>query len=305
MSTDDWRPDANREALAFRAGLLEAIRAFLRRRGVLEVTTPLATRFGVTDPHLVSRVLAGGGYLRTSPEYAHKRLLAAGSGDIFEIGPVFRASEHGPLHLGEFTMLEYYRVGLDWRALASEVVELLAACGLHRPARFLAWRELARRVLGVDALAEDRLESLTADAPAGLDRAGKLDWLFALRLQPALPPNAITIIHDFPPEQAALARLRPGSEPVAERFEVFAGTVELANGYQELTDPEEQRRRFEADNQRRGMLGYPPMPADPRLLKALAAGLPECAGVALGIERLIMVLRGLDDLGGTQAFEHA
>ena len=306
MSDLEWRPATGREQLFARARLLARIREFFAARGVLEVTTPLLTHAGVTDPHLESIPLArNGAFLRTSPEYFHKRLLAAGIGDIYEIGPVFRGGESGGRHCEEFTLAEWYRVGWTWQALAEEVVTLIRDSGLGPwPTRRCSWRDLARNVLGLDPLTAvpDQFNRLLAGAPADMDRPEQLDWLFVTRMQPALPSNTITVVCDFPPEQAALARIRPGNPPVAERFEVFIGDLEVANGYQELTDAAEQRRRFEEDNRRRRNLERPAMPPDERLLAALDAGLPECAGVALGIERLLMALWGEKDIARTRAW---
>jgi elongation factor P--(R)-beta-lysine ligase len=290
-----------------RARLIDAIRRFFARRDVLEVSTPVVTDSGVTDVHIESLALADGRFLRTSHEYAHKRLLAAGVGDLYELGPVFRAGEHGRHHRKEFLMLEWYRIGWDWSALAAEVVELVREVtpGQHWTDRSIAWRELMLEHAGLDptSAGDEALRAAAVDAPANMDRFELLDWLFATRLQPALPDNQLTVVHDFPASQAALARLKPGQPQYAERFEVFAGNLELANGYRELTDPAEQRLRFEADNRRRQSLGRRPMPVDRNLLAALEAGLPECAGVALGVDRLMMLAQSASDIADVRFFE--
>ncbi len=282
-----------------RAGLAERLRGFFADRDVVEVGTDL-TVTGVTDVHLDSVALADGGYLRTSPEFAHKRLLAAGAGDLYELGPVLRAGEHGRHHRRQFWMLEWYRVGWSAERLAEEVVELVRHAGPDRSwtTKHTTWTDEARAVLGFDPHDADRerLSGALPDAPPGLDRNGMFDWLLAMHIQPRLPAGQLTVIHRFPASQAALARISPDDPRSAERFEVFAGPLELANGYHELTDPIEQRRRFEADNEQRRRLGRSPMPLDTALLEALDAGLPDCAGVALGFERLLMAVHGLDDI---------
>ncbi len=287
-----------------RARCIDRIRKFFARREVIEVVTPVVTEAGVTDVHIESVPLADGRFLRTSPEYAHKRLLAAGVGDLYELGPVFRAGERGRRHREEFLMLEWYRVGWQWSELAEEVLELVRELtpGRRWTSRRVAWRDLMLRHAGLDpATASDaELRAAAHDAPGHLDRPELLDWLFATRLQPALPDGQLTVVHDFPACQAALARLKPGAPQWAERFEVFAGSLELANGYRELTDPVEQRRRFEADNRRRRALGLPPMPVDHRMIAALETGLPECAGVALGVDRLMMIDQGVSDIAEIQ-----
>lgn len=301
-----WRPAANFQTLAARARLLARIRAWFDRAGVMEVTTPLITDSGVTDVQIESVALTDDRYLRTSPEYFHKRLLAAGYGDIYELGPVFRAGDQGRLHQQEFTLLEWYRVGWSWQALAEETAGLLRAC-LDRddmPVGYRSWRECFHAGVGVDALAADdsEIHDAAADAPPGCTRAMLLDFLFATRVQPHFEPDAITIVHDYPAEQAALARRKPGDPRLAERFEVFVGPVELANGYRELTDAIEQQARFEADNAQRKVLGRRTMPLDCRLLAALQTGLPECSGIALGVDRLVMIAAGCSDLASVTAF---
>ena len=292
---------AREEAFRLRARLARGIREFFQRRGVSEALTPATTPSGVTDVHIESVALADGGYLRTSPEYAHKRLLAAGAGDLYELGPVFRAGEHGRRHRTEFTLLEWYRVGWSWARLAEEAVELVEALTPeHRwRRRIVPWREVMNEALDSDptGASADELRRSASDAPAGLDKPELFDWLFATRVQPALPRDQLTVVHDYPACQAALARLRPDAPEWAERFELFAGTLELANGYRELTDAEAQRQRFESDNRRRRALGREPMPIDEGLIEALAAGLPECSGVALGFDRLAMVAAGTGDIG--------
>jgi lysyl-tRNA synthetase class 2 len=292
--------------VAQRTRLLRRLRRFFETRGVTEVETPVLTRCGVSDVHIESIATAAPqAYLRTSPEYFHKRLLAGGFGDLFEIGPVFRRGESGRHHLEEFSLLEWYRVGWSWRALAEETVELVRT-GLERaPAtRFVSWQDSCLETLGADPLELDGkpLETLAPDAPEGLDRGQLLDWLFATRVQAAFAADSITVVHDYPAEQAALARLKPGQPQLAERFEVFFGPLELANGYRELTDPGEQRARFEADNRIRCRLGRTPMPIDERLVGALESGLPDCSGVALGIDRLLMAATGRRRIDEVVAF---
>lgn len=292
------------ERLRARAEIIGRIRDFFAARGVLEVHTPLITESGVTDLHIESLALSDGRFLRTSPEYAHKRLLAAGSGDVYELGPVFRAGEHGRRHREEFMLLEWYRLDWEWQELATEVLELIghvvpAQCWTHE---FVTWRELLLRETGIDleTAAETELRDAAPDAPQGLAQPEILDWLFATRLQPALPEDRITVVHDFPACQAALARLKPGQRQWAERFEIFAGVLELANGYRELTDPAEQQRRFDRDNLRRSAMGRRTMPVDRPLIEAMERGLPDCSGVALGVDRLMMVALEVDDIARTR-----
>ncbi|WP_376691546.1 EF-P lysine aminoacylase EpmA [Wenzhouxiangella sp. EGI_FJ10409] len=307
----DWQPSASAAALRRRAELLASVREFFARRGVVEVQTPLLTAAGVTDLHVESVATdAPAGWLRTSPEYFHKRLLASGLGDLYELGPVFRRGEAGRNHQPEFTLLEWYRVGWSWRRLAEEVVELidhaLASGPDPRPVRWASWNDCFVEFLGIDALAASttELQRLADDAPAGLERDALLDWLFASRIQPRFEANALTVVYDYPASQAALARIAPGNPGVAERFEVFAGPLELANGYRELTDAREQRRRFERDNRLREDNGQAPMPIDTALLAALAEGLPECAGVALGFDRLLMAACGEETIERVVSFAH-
>jgi elongation factor P--(R)-beta-lysine ligase len=298
----DWHSTASLDTLQRRAQLISRIRRFFAERNVTEVSTPCLTRCSVTDPNIESIELNAGGFLRTSPEYWHKRLLADGFGDLYELGPAFRAGEAGLSHQPEFTLLEWYRVGWSWQALADEVVALIRYClddtvttdSQHRDGEraveFRTWNECFRQCLGIDGLEADLalLQRLADDAPPGCSRDMLLDYLMATRIQPTFDPAGITVIHDYPASQAALARLKSGDPAVAERFEAFAGTVELANGYGELCDASEQLNRFKADNQIRRSLGRDPMPIDDHLIAALEAGLPECAGVALGVDRLVM-----------------
>lgn len=304
---NDWRPGADAGMLVRRARLLADIRAFFAERGVLEVTTPVLGRYGVTDVHLASMTTRDTPprYLRTSPELAHKRLLAAGLGDLYELGPAFRGGEAGRWHNPEFTLLEWYRTGWSDTGLAAETVALIRAAGLADwPSETITWRELAVQHLGFDPLGADTadLRATAPDAPANLDRAGLLDWLASFRIQPGLPAGTLTVVTGYPAEQAALARLDPDDPAVARRFEVFAGDVELANGYLELTDGDTQRERFAHDNHRRAAAGLDPVTPDARFLQALDQGLPACAGVALGVDRLLAVITDTTDLDQVQAF---
>ena len=299
---NDWKPSARMEAIKCRAELTARVRDFFRQRGVVEVSTPAITACGVTDPNIDSIQLADGRFLRTSPEYWHKRLLAAGFGDLYEIGPVFRAGESGHHHQPEFTLLEWYRVGWSWQPLAAEVASLIQDCldrgERQRPVQYLSWNDGFRQRLGIDGLTAvgGELEALAVDAPPDCSRDMLLDYLFATRIQPSFDPDTITVVYDYPAAQAALARIRPGQTEVAERFEVFVGPLELANGYGELSDAEEQLSRFQADNRTRKSLGRRIMPIDTDLIEALRSGLPACAGVALGMDRLVMMALDARDI---------
>jgi lysyl-tRNA synthetase class 2 len=310
----DWRPTATIEALRARAEVLAAIRAFFADRGVLEVETPLLSVATVTDLHLRSlscepdskdgRTL----HLQTSPEYAMKRLLAAGSGAIYQICRAFRGGEAGRRHNPEFTMLEWYRPGWDHHELMSEIDELLAAVLGSRPGERLSYAEAFAAHAGVDphhALDSELRERAQSHASRGaddLDREELLDLLLAESVEPKLGRGRPSFVYDFPASKAALARVRPGDPPLAERFELFVDGLELANGYHELTDPAEQRRRFEQDLAERRRRGLPEVQIDERLLAALDAGLPDCAGVALGVDRLVMLVLGAADISEVIAF---
>jgi lysyl-tRNA synthetase class 2 len=302
--------------------MLAELRAFFAARGVLEVDTPILGAATATDVHLASLVAHVGPravarYLQTSPEYAMKRLLAAGSGDIYQVCKVFRDDEQGRLHNLEFTMVEWYRIGFDHRRLMDEVATLIGqfiGARLSPPVEVLSYREAFLRELGVDPLsaplatlvaaAEARLGPLPAGleaSPAGV-RDGCLDLLMGALVGPALGRGRLTFVHEYPASQAALARLLPGQPPVAARFEAYVEGIELCNGFHELGDPAEQRRRFEADRAARAASGLALPPLDERLLAALAAGLPDCAGVALGFDRLVMLATGRRDIREVLSF---
>jgi len=319
----DWRPTAPLENLRRRAELLTATRDFFARRGVLEVETPLLAHAPVPDLHLDSfEVTTGLGeslWLQTSPEYAMKRLLAASSGPIFQLSKAFRQGEAGRRHNPEFTLLEWYRPGFDHHALMDEMDAYLAAALPEiEPAERRTYTEAFEDAVGLDPheatvgdlAAAGRAEAL--DAPDDLDRDGWLHLLLAQVVEPQLgrvDGDALrpTYLYDFPASQAALARIRtdPGRPPVAERFEVFVEGVELANGFHELTDAGEQRQRFEHELEARRAAGKSQVPLDERFLAALGAGLPDCAGVALGFDRLTMLAVGSDEITEVIAFPTA
>ncbi|MBB6258024.1 lysyl-tRNA synthetase class 2 [Xanthomonas arboricola] len=310
------------DALRLRARLNALIRDFFAERGVLEVETPVLSEAGNTEPNIDSfstrfsgHVDAGAPvrWLRTSPEYPLKRLLAAGVGDCYELGRVFRNGEAGGRHNPEFSMLEWYRVGWDDRALAQETVELvrraLALVGCQAQVQVLSYRALFVQALGIDPL-RDSIETLRAPLhdiaidPDGLTRDDWLDLLMTHRLQPGFASDTLTVVHDWPASQCALARIRPGEPPVAERFELYLGAYEVANGYHELNDAQEQRARFMRDNAVRAARGLPQLPVDERLLAVLSQ-LPDCAGVAVGVDRLLMAMRGTTQIADVLAFAFA
>lgn len=315
-------PAAKRAALERRAAVQSLIRAFFAARSVLEVDTPVLSAAGNTEPNIESFSTVFNGpvmqgrrerWLRTSPEFALKRLLAEGIGDCYELGRVFRDGEAGRRHNPEFTLLEWYRVGWDHRRLIDESIELvfdvIAAFGHRVDVRQYTYREWFVDELGMDPFTAsiDELRAPLAGVRIDTDGLVRDDWLDLLvthRLQPEFPRDRITVVRDFPATQAALAKIRDGEPPVAERFELYLGSNELANGYHELIDANEQRERFLRDNVRRRARGQCEIPIDERLLDALP-GMPACAGVALGVERLLMWIAGSDDIADVLAYAFA
>lgn len=319
----DWQPTASFDVLRLRARLNATVRAFFAGRGVTEVETPVMSVAGNTDPNIASFHLEFSGrtdgaprtrWLRTSPEYPLKRLLAAGFGDCYELGRVFRDGEAGGRHNPEFTMLEWYRLGWDHTRLIAETAELvqaaLALVGRSATLTRVDYHSLYRERLGVDPATADEatLRRALGDVvidPAGLTRDDWLDLLMTHRLQPAFPADQLLAIYDYPASQCALARVRADEVPVAERFELYLGPLELANGYHELADAIEQGARFDRDLRLRRERGDALPPRDERLLHGLAAGFPHCAGVALGMDRLMMALLGTGRIADVLAFDFA
>ena len=295
----DWRPSAGLEALRLRARVLRAIRAYFDGQGVLEVETPILCSRTVTDPSIESLVARDGTgrdwYLQTSPEFAMKRLLAAGSGSIYQITRAFRDGESGRHHNPEFSMLEWYRVGFDHHRLIEDIDALLDVVLGPCPSRRMTFREAFLRYLDLDPFAARTVELHDACRARGLEsrasvatRDESLDFLLATGVQPALGPGRVYLL-DFPASQAALARVRTGHPPVAERFELYVDGIEVANGYHELRDADELRGRMRRDVETRTRAGRPAPDVDERLLAAHEKGLPACAGVALGLDRLVML----------------
>ncbi len=312
-----WQPSATLSALRARAAVLQRIRAFFVARDVLEVEVPCLDLFPNTDPNMATIEVYCDGrphFLQTSPEYAMKRLLARDGVSIYSLGKAFRDGEISPRHNPEFTMLEWYRVGFDWQQLMQEVADLCQHCadGLAQLAapRFHSYGELFTRYLGLDphhatlnALREN-CANVTDIGDLVLSRVECLDLLFSLAIEPHLGQQGLQFVFDYPACMAALAQVEQRSDgtPVTRRFELYFRGIELANGYQELTDAEEQSRRFAADEARRIEKDLPAYRGDPRLVAALHAGLPSCAGVALGVDRLLMALLGEQQLSAVQAF---
>jgi lysyl-tRNA synthetase class 2 len=301
-----WRPSASLAALRRRAQALAATRDFFKAREVLEVDTPAMVNAPVSDVNIGSvRVEVPGGpgaamYLHTSPEYAMKRLLAAGSGDIFQVCHVFRGAERGRQHNPEFTMVEWYRLGFSLEQLMDEVARLVRdLLGRELPVEYISYRDALRRHAGLDPFGDEAPLRRAAQA-LGLDaararEAGRdelLDLVVGAQVGPALGAESLTFLHRYPASQAALARLDPDDPRQALRFELYYRGVELANGYHELANAAEQRMRFNADLQARRARGLPASSPDAFLLAALESGLPDCAGVALGFDRVLMLAEG-------------
>lgn len=316
-----WQPSASFAALRLRARLNATLRAFFDARGVVEVETPVMSMAGNTDPNIASFHLQFSGrtdgaprtrWLRTSPEYPLKRLLAAGFGDCYELGRVFRDGEAGGRHNPEFTMLEWYRLGWNHMRLIDETAELvqaaLALVGRTAALQRVDYHALYRDRLGIDPATApiDELRAALGEVvidPSGLGRDDWLDLLMTHRLQPSFPSDQLLAVYDYPASQCALARVRHEAPPVAERFELYLGPLELANGYHELADATEQGARFDRDLQVRRERGDLQPPRDERLLQALASGFPACAGVALGVDRLMMAMLGSGHIADVLAFD--
>ena len=315
----DWRPTATLRTLRLRATMLAQVRAYFAGTGALEVETPALVRAPVTDVHLESLHVtddvtrATQGYLQTSPEYAMKRLLCAGAPDIFQVCRVFRAAERGRRHNPEFTMIEWYRLGVDHHALMRDVEALInavlgAALAVH-PSEYVTYQAAFERVLGVDPLHASTTEIAAATERAGAslpasmtnaaDRDDVLDFAMGTVVAESFPRDRLTFLHDFPASQAALARIEG---LVSSRFEAFWGPLELANGFHELGAVDEQHARFEADRQKRRERGQPDREPDRHFLAALRSGLPDCAGVAVGFDRLVMIATSARAIDEVMAF---
>ncbi|MES9868780.1 MAG: EF-P lysine aminoacylase EpmA [Sedimenticola sp.] len=319
--TGDWQPTATLEMLRARASLLEQVRSFFRQAGVLEVETPACSVHGTTDPAIDSitgRYTGPGApqgrtlYLHTSPEFPMKRLLAAGSGPIYQVCKVFRDGESGRLHNPEFTLLEWYRPGFDHHRLMDEVERLVLSL-FDEPLSVerMSYGEVFQKYLSIEphhATAETLRQAALqhqvpgADSLVLHDRDAWLDLLMSHCIEPQLGQGGLCFIYDYPASQASLSRIRNDDPPVAERFELYMDGLELANGFNELLDATEQRKRFEQDLEKRADNGKPPVPMDEHLLAALEQGLPSCAGVALGIDRLLMRLTGASHIEQVLAF---
>lgn len=315
----DWQPNASIEHLKQRSQLIQSIRNFFKEKGVWEAETPALSQYSVTDQHLHSfeTQFAGPGfasgcdlYLQTSPEYAMKRLLAAGSGCIFQISKAFRNEESGRFHNPEFTMLEWYRVGFDDKALMKEVAELLQHVLSVETTDGITYQQAFIQYLATDPLEADihQLQQLAhsqgfEDLSQQLnDKDDLLQLLFSQCIEPIIGQQVPCFVYNFPASQAALACISQEDPRVAERFEVYYKGIELANGFHELTDHAEQALRFQSDNHKRQLAGLASKPIDHRFIAALQHGLPACAGVALGLDRLAMLALDADHIDKVISF---
>jgi len=321
FENQSWPPSASFEQLRLRAGVYESIREFFKQRKVLEVDTPSLSVATTPDPniHSFETHFLGSGearqqhrYLITSPEFHMKRLLAAGSGCIYQICHVFRQAEMGSQHNPEFTMLEWYRVGMDYHSLMQEVAELvslLLTLQLVEP-EYLTYQAAFARYTGIDPLAATLTELRQQAQKAGLtlpavgqdDKDLYLDYLMSTQVQPQLGKGRLTFIYEYPASQCALACIASDNNQVAERFELFLEGIELANGFHELADAEQQLQRFRSELERRAQAGMQPVTIDQHLIAALAGGFPDCSGVALGLDRLIQFMNAKKSINDVLAF---
>ncbi|EEQ11794.1 lysyl-tRNA synthetase [Yersinia mollaretii ATCC 43969] len=317
--TASWQPSAPIANLLKRAAIMAEIRRFFADRGVLEVETPTMSQATVTDIHLVpfeTRFVGPGAadgltlYMMTSPEYHMKRLLAAGSGSIYQLGRSFRNEEAGRHHNPEFTMLEWYRPHYDMYRLMNEVDDLLQQILDCNSAETLSYQQAFQRHLGIDPLSAEKAQLREAAAKLDLsnvadteeDRDTLLQLLFTVGVEPHIGRDKPAFVYHFPASQASLAVISTEDHRVAERFEVYFKGIELANGFHELTDGDEQLQRFEQDNRSRAKRGLPQHPIDMNLIAALKHGLPDCSGVALGVDRLVMLALNAERLSDVIAF---
>jgi len=301
-----WQPSASIENLKMRAEIIRNIREFFYQRNVIEVETPSLSQASVTDIHLMSFSTEFVGpnfskglplYLQTSPEYAMKRLLAAGSGAIFQISKAFRNEESGKHHNPEFSMLEWYRPGFDHFALMDEIDSLMLCILKCERAQRITYQKAFETVFNIDPLSASLSDLKKLCEIHGFENIAKdeedkdtlLQLLFSMIVEPTIGQEQPCFIYDFPASQAALAKINQKNPKVADRFELYFKNMELANGFNELTDANEQLKRFESDNQKRINMGLTQVTPDHNLINALASGMPECAGVALGVDRLIML----------------
>jgi lysyl-tRNA synthetase class 2 len=322
MRTDDWRPSASIEVLRKRALVLQKIRRFFEVRNVLEVDTPALSHATVTDEHLHTFSTqfnhpfspeASTLYLQTSPEFAMKRLLCAGSGAIYQICKSFRNEEAGRFHNPEFTMLEWYRPGFDHLQLMTEIDELIQMVVGCDTAERVTYQDVFKQYLGYCPLTATltdikHLASHYGYAELAANENNKdtlLMLLFSQHIEPNIGQDRPCFVMNFPASQAALARISPTDPLVAERFELYFQGLELANGFHELSDGPEQLRRFKQDNTKRQSMGLDVMPIDENFIKALNFGLPACAGVALGVDRLLMLALNYSEIDQVIAFENS
>ncbi|SFN03877.1 lysyl-tRNA synthetase, class 2 [Izhakiella capsodis] len=314
-----WQPSASIDNLLKRAAIVAEIRRFFADRGVLEVETPAMSQATITDLHLVpfrTHFVGPGAaqgmdlWLITSPEFHMKRLLAAGSGPIYQLGKSFRNEEAGRHHNPEFSMLEWYRPHYDMYRLINEVDDLLQQILECAAAEKLSYQQAFIRYLDIDPLSaeKDELRGIAEKLGAGDlahredDRDTLLQLLFMLGVEPEIGKDKPVVIYHFPASQAALAEISTEDHRVAERFEVYFKGIELANGFRELTDAREQRQRFVQDNRKRAARGLPVNAIDEKLLAALEQGMPECSGVALGVDRLVMLALKAEQIADVIAF---
>ena len=296
--------------------MLERARSFFRSRDVLEVDTPALSRYATSDPNIDSLPVDGDRgatlFLQTSPESFMKRLLAGGYPDIYAICRVFRGGEAGRLHQPEFTMVEWYRHGFGLREMIDETIafvaetlkrpELLGAVSFEYQAAFRRFANIDPFAASIAELADAAVADASLREDLGDDHDAWLDLLLCTQVAPCFPGDRLTVLRHFPASQAALARGCPADDRVADRFELFYGAIELANGFVELCDPDEQRRRMQADLARRRASSRRKVPLDEPLLAALESGMPECAGVAAGFERLLMLGTGATDIRDVMTF---
>ncbi|MDH3440150.1 MAG: EF-P lysine aminoacylase EpmA [Gammaproteobacteria bacterium] len=310
-----WQPNSGVDTARARASMIRRARRYFDDHDVLEVSTPALSQTPVTDPNIdaIAALLHDKKiYLHTSPEYMMKRLIAAGFPDIYQVCRVFRNAESGRRHQPEFTMIEWYRLGFDLDSIIEDAICLITTLAdsrtLERP-KVLSYSDVYKETLSIDPLSTSIATLIDiADADMSLqqsvgdDRDAWLDLVFATRISPCFDDDRLTVVFHYPGSQASLARICPQDATVADRFEIYLGAVELANGFVELTDADEQLSRFERDRDVRSAVGKRDVAIDYELIEALRAGMPECAGVALGLDRLLMIAEGLSDISDVMTF---